>query len=147
MITTEIKGGKTHIMTDGVCLIHTASGRRCGRRTYLMPGETVEDYHDEAEEAAYTEAEYKAKVAELIHERYDADEETGLINNMLDENPTEEHIAEYRAYQAYRAECKVRAVEELTNAKSNIEDEEFAEESTDSEDLAEDDELSEDEED
>ena len=57
----------------------------------------------------YTIAEYNAKVAELIHERYDADKEMSLINNMMEAVPTEAHKAEYSAYQAYRAECKQRA--------------------------------------
>ena len=57
----------------------------------------------------YTIAEYNAKVAELIHERYDSDKEMSLINNMMEAEPTEAHKAEYRAYQAYRAECKQRA--------------------------------------
>ena len=57
----------------------------------------------------YTIAEYNAKVAELIHERYDADKEMSLINNMMEAEPTEAHKAEYSAYQAYRAECKQRA--------------------------------------
>ena len=57
----------------------------------------------------YTIAEYNAKVAELIHERYDSDKEMSLINNMMEAEPTEAHKAEYSAYQAYRAECKQRA--------------------------------------
>ncbi len=114
MITTEIKGGRTHLVTDGAYLVHKASGRRCGRRTYLMAGETPEDYDEVAEEPAYSEEEYNAKVAELIHVRYSADRETSLINNMLDDEPTEEHRAEYREYQAYRAECKERAKELLS---------------------------------
>ena len=57
----------------------------------------------------YTIAEYNAKVAELIHERYDADKEMSLINNMMEAEPTEAHKAEYIAYQASRAECKQRA--------------------------------------
>lgn len=57
----------------------------------------------------YTIAEYNAKVAELIHERYDADKEMSLINNMMEAEPTEAHKAEYRAYQAYRTECKLKA--------------------------------------
>ena len=57
----------------------------------------------------YTIAEYNAKVAELIHERYDSDKEMSLINNMMEAEPTEAHKAEYRAYQAYRAECKLKA--------------------------------------
>ena len=109
MIKTETKGNITYIETDQACLVHTPSGRRGERRTYLLPGETVDEYQEVAEKPPFTEAEYKAKVAELIHERYSADEETSLINNMLDENPTEEHLAEYRAYQAFRAKCKQRA--------------------------------------
>ena len=57
----------------------------------------------------YTIAEYNAKVAELIHKRYDSDKEMSLINNMMEAEPTEAHKAEYRAYQAYRAECKLKA--------------------------------------
>ena len=57
----------------------------------------------------YTIAEYNAKVAELIHERYDSDKEMSLINNMMEAEPTEAHKAEYRAYQTYRAECKLKA--------------------------------------
>ena len=56
-----------------------------------------------------TIAEYNAKVAELIHERYDADKGMSLINNMMEAEPTEAHKAEYLAYQTYRAECKQRA--------------------------------------
>ena len=65
----------------------------------------------------YTIAEYNAKVAELIHERYDADKEMSLINNMMEAEPTEAHKAEYRAYQAYRAECKQRAKDPALYAK------------------------------
>lgn len=57
----------------------------------------------------YTKAEYDAKVAELIHARYDVDKEMSLINNMMESEPTEAHKTEYYEYQAYRAECKQRA--------------------------------------
>lgn len=65
----------------------------------------------------YTTAEYNAKVAELIHERYDSDKEMSLINNMMEAEPTETHKAEYSAYQAYRAECKQRAKDPALYAK------------------------------
>lgn len=67
----------------------------------------------EAAATAQRDAAYKARVEALIAERYSPSDETGLINNMLDEAPTEDHRAEYRAYQAYRAECKARARAEL----------------------------------
>lgn len=61
----------------------------------------------------YTEAEYKAKVEELIRERYSASDEFALINNVMSE-ATEKRQNEYAEYQAYREECKRRAKEELT---------------------------------
>ena len=46
MIKTETKGNITYIETDQACLVHSPSGRRCGWRTYLLPGETVTDYEE-----------------------------------------------------------------------------------------------------
>lgn len=57
----------------------------------------------------YTEDEYKRKVAELIHQRYDFDAEIALLNNMRVAEPTEKHRAEYAEYQAFREQCKQRA--------------------------------------
>ena len=54
---------------------------------------------------------YPIYVSEFIHERYSADAETALINNYLAD--PEEYRDKYAKYQAYRAECKVRAKEEL----------------------------------
>lgn len=61
----------------------------------------------------YTESEYKAKVEELIRERYTASDEFALINNVM-AGVTEKRQSEYAEYQAYREECKRRAKEELT---------------------------------
>lgn len=60
----------------------------------------------------YTEAEYEAKVEELIRERYTVSQEFALINNVM-ANVTEKRQAEYAAYQDYREECKRRAKETL----------------------------------
>lgn len=54
---------------------------------------------------------YPIYVSEFIHERYSADAETALINNYLAD--PEEYRDKYAEYQAYRAECKTRAKEEL----------------------------------
>lgn len=61
----------------------------------------------------YTEAEYKAKVTELIRGRYSADDEFALINNVM-AGVTEKRQSEYAAYQEFREECKRRAKEILT---------------------------------
>ncbi len=47
---------------------------------------------------------YPRLVAQHIHERYSADDETALINNYLSDPQT--YGDEYREYQAYRAEVK-----------------------------------------
>ena len=98
------------ISTDASHIIH-----RIGDEDYPILRRAIVADPEEWEEVAvadippYTTAEYNAKVAELIHERYDADKEMSLINNMMEAEPTEAHKAEYSAYQAYRAECKLKA--------------------------------------
>lgn len=57
---------------------------------------------------AYTETDYKTKVAELIHQRYSLDDEIALRAN-LEDDPTDKRVAEYADYLAYRKECKQRA--------------------------------------
>lgn len=98
------------ISTDASHIVH-----RIGGEDYPILRRAIVTAPEEWEEMAvedipsYTTEEYNNKVAELIHKRYDADKEMSLINNMMEAEPTEAHKAEYRAYQAYRAECKQRA--------------------------------------
>lgn len=110
-----IKENMTELVADNG-YIH-----KIGTETYFKKGvvyDSVDNYEEVDEMPKYTEAEYNAKVAELIHERYDTDKETALINNMLVEHPTQNHREEYAEYQAYRAECKDRAKDpELYSAR------------------------------
>lgn len=108
--------------TNGIAKLTATSGfiHKIGTDTYvksliMLPSDTLDMYEEVDEKPKYTEEEYKRKVSELIHEKYDADSETSLINNMLEVNPTEEHKAEYEEYQAYRAECKRKAREFLSS--------------------------------
>ena len=50
------------------------------------------------------DAVYPKLVAQYIHEKYSADDETALINNYLADPQT--YGEEYAEYQAYRAEVK-----------------------------------------
>lgn len=92
---------------------------RIGSKDYTEIRHTIVKDHEEWEEIAvadippYTEAEYKAKVEELIRERYSASDEFALINNVMSE-ATEKRQNEYAEYQTYREECKRRAKELLT---------------------------------
>lgn len=111
------------LRTDAAHSLH-----RVGSDEYTEIRRTIVKDPDDWEEIAvadippYTKAEYDKKVAELIHARYDADREMSLINNMMEAEPTEAHKAEYSAYQAYRAECKLKAKDPAlyTDNKDNI---------------------------
>lgn len=84
----------------------------------------LEDYEREKAEAARMAA-YKARVVELIRQRYDADDEAALIHNFFaaqtataDEDAqahaeAETHAGEYLGYLTFRQECKARAKSEL----------------------------------
>lgn len=52
---------------------------------------------------------YPKKIAEYIHKRYSADDETALINNYLADPQT--HAKEYEEYQSYRNEVKTAVKE------------------------------------
>lgn len=116
MTTTEKKNNLVEISTDESHILH-----RIGFEEYQELRRATIAAADLAnwEEIAvsdippYTEAEYKAKVTELIRERYSADDEFALINNVM-ANITEKRQSEYAAYQEFREECKRRAKEILT---------------------------------
>lgn len=116
MKQTKLKNGFTKIEAEEGKTIHKIGTDEYHGSFTMLPGESLDMYEEvaAAEEPAYTEAEYEAKVSELIHERYSVDKEIALMNNVKVKNPTQKHIDEYEAYQGYRAECKARAVRELS---------------------------------
>lgn len=67
----------------------------------------------------YTKAEYDAKVAELVREKYTADEEFALQRKMLNavmspdtisaDGSANKALEEYQAYNVFVQECKARA--------------------------------------
>lgn len=71
----------------------------------------------------YTNAQYAAKVSELIHSRYSLDDEIALRAN-LEDDPTEKRTNEFAEYLAFRKQCKEEAKKLLTeeaNKKKNSE--------------------------
>jgi hypothetical protein len=106
--------------TDADHILH-----RVGSDDYTPIRHTTAKDPDAWEEIAvadippYNEAEYKARVEELIRERYTASDEFALINNVM-ANVTEKRQSEYAAYQAYREDCKVRARAILSDSKCDI---------------------------
>ena len=74
----------------------------------------------------YTNAEYAAKVSELIHQKYSLDDEIALRAN-LEDDPTEKRTNESAEYLAFRKQCKEDAKKLLTeeeNKKKNSENNE-----------------------
>ena len=63
----------------------------------------------EAREIARKEAEYKARVIELIREKYTQDDEFALIAEGIADSTN----AEYVAYRAFVVDCKTQANQEI----------------------------------
>ena len=66
----------------------------------------------------YTNAEYAAKVSELIHQKYSLDDEIALRAN-LEDDPTEKRTNEFAEYLAFRKQCKEQAKKLLIEEKEN----------------------------
>ena len=69
----------------------------------------------------YTNAEYAAKVSELIHQKYSLDDEIALRAN-LEDDPTEKRTNEFAEYLAFRKQCKEEAKKILIEQNSNLEE-------------------------
>ena len=68
----------------------------------------------------YTNAQYAAKVSELIHSRYSLDDEIALRAN-LEDDPTEKRTNEFAEYLAFRKQCKEQAKKLLIEEKNKQE--------------------------
>lgn len=118
--TYKEKLGMWQLDTDQAYILH-----RIGSDDYTeIRHVTVKD-PDTWEEIAvadippYTKAEYDKKVAELVRERYTADEEFALQRKMLnammspdtisEEGSANKALEEYQAYNVYVQECKQKA--------------------------------------
>ena len=117
------EGAKVRRLSDGLT----------GRMISATPGQTVADFEEvRVEDVARLEAEkaeadrqrrreelYAQTVSRMVHERYSMDAEIALMANaqcpalLSDEDRAASVAAELEAYQAYRAECKVRAAAEV----------------------------------
>lgn len=93
---------------------------RVGTETYfrkaLVP-DSADNYEEVDEIPPYTKAEYDAKVAELVRERYTESEEFALQRKAINAafSPStlsadnSSALEEYAAYNSYVEECKQRA--------------------------------------
>ena len=112
------------ISTDSEHILH-----RKGGDDYATIRKAITANPEDWEEIAiedippYTNAEYAAKVSELIHQKYSLDDEIALRAN-LEDDPTEKRTNEFAEYLAFRKQCKEEAKKLLTeeaNKKKNSE--------------------------
>lgn len=112
------------LSTDATHILH-----RIGSEDYTEIRKIMTANPSEWEEVAltdippYTKSEYDNKVAELVHERYTADEESALHRKMINaimspdtisaEGSANKALEEYQAYNAYVQGCKERVRKEL----------------------------------
>ena len=115
------------ISTDSEHILH-----RKGSDDYTTIRKAITANPEDWEEIAiedippYTNAQYAAKVSELIHSRYSLDDEIALRAN-LEDNPTEKRTNEFAEYLAFRKQCKEDAKKlliEEANKKKNSENNE-----------------------
>lgn len=103
--------------TEGKPIKDLKTGAIIGK-SQVLPTAKVEDYEELDEEPKYSEAQYKAKVQELIAEKYSIGDELALINNLKGDK--DEYLIEYDEYMKYREECKVRAKEILSEESVKV---------------------------
>lgn len=110
--TYKEKLGMWQLDTDQGHILH-----KVGSDDYTEIRHTMVKDPDAWEEIAvadippYTKAEYKAKIVELIRQRYDQDDENGILRQR-DTKPDE-----FAEYDAYVEQCKAEARQSLAAAK------------------------------
>ena len=105
--TYNDKYNSYHIDTDGdeFILHHIGSDNYSHIRHAVVPSADIDNWEEIAiaDIPSYTQADYKAKVIELIHQRYSIDDETAILRQR-DTKPEE-----FAAYNTYAEECKTKA--------------------------------------
>lgn len=120
MNTKQKFNNLVEISTDSEHILH-----RIGAEDYTEIRKIMTANPSEWEEVAvtdippYTKSEYDAKVAELVREKYTADEEFALHRKMISavmspdtisaDDSANKALEEYQAYNVYVQECKARA--------------------------------------
>jgi len=102
--------------TDGK-YVHRLDTDAYFKRGTTLPTDTVYNFEEADEIPPYTKAEYDAKVAELVRERYTEREEFAIQRKAINvafspstlSADNSSVLEEYTAYNAYVEDCKIRA--------------------------------------
>lgn len=100
------------ISTDSNHILHKIGSNKFPEMRQICVGPEDVGGYEEVEVAKVPQTEIRAEIykyylVELIRQRYDLDDEIALAANRDDGDLA--HSAEWVEYQAYRAECKIRA--------------------------------------
>ena len=117
MIKTDKIGSLTRLIaTEGY--IHKLGTDTYVKSIVILSSESIEAYEEVMEIPPFTKAEYDAKVAELVRQKYTESEEFAIQRKMLNtllspmsmsEDSAEKASAEYGAYNSYVEQCKADA--------------------------------------
>ena len=108
------KGNITQLIADNG-FVHKIGSDVYGKCWVMLPSDSIDMFEEVAEIPAYTKSEYDSKVAELVREKYSADEEFAIqrkaINAAFSPSVTsaESVMIEYQAYNDFVEECKILA--------------------------------------
>lgn len=117
MIQTKQIGSLTQLTaTEGY--IHKLGTDNYAKAIIMLASDTDDMYEEVAEIPPYTKAEYDAKVAELVRQKYSESEEFAIQRKMLNtliapmtlsEDAAESAMDEYNAYNVFVESCKADA--------------------------------------
>ncbi len=96
--------------------IHKKSTDKYFKKGVMLPNDSLDDFEEVDERPPYTKAQYDAKVAEMVRERYSASEEFAMQRKAINAvsspavtDADDSAMEEYEAYNAYVEQCKQRA--------------------------------------
>lgn len=110
-----IKIEKFQVFSTDCKYVHRIGTDTYFKRGTILKNDTEASFEEVDEIPAYTKAEYDAKVAQLVRERYSDSEEFAILRKAINAafSPSvanaEQAMSEYQAYNAYVDECKAKA--------------------------------------
>lgn len=111
MIQTKQIGKLTEISsTEGY--LHKINSEVYFKKGIMLSSETLYMYEEVVEIPSFTKEQYDTKVAELIREKYSADEEFAIqrkMINSINEETNDKTVEDYTAYNTFVEECKLKA--------------------------------------
>ena len=100
--------GNNQVYSDADKIVHRLNTESYFKHAIALPTDTPELFEEVDEVPKFTKAEYDAKVAELVRERYSESEEFAIQRKYLNalNEESESAVVEFKTYNEYVEECK-----------------------------------------